>query len=80
MKGIHFGKEEVKLYSQIILSYVQKIPKNPQKNLVLINSAKSQGTTLMHKNHLCLCFEYALQKEIKKTCPFTTESKIIKYE
>lgn len=47
-----------------------------QKNLVLINSAKLEGTTSMHKNHLCVLSIQPI-KEITKTIPFAIESKRI---
>ena len=62
-----------------MILYIEN-PKDSIRKLLLVNLAKLQDIKSIHRNHL---YFYILtmknQKEIKRSIPFTTATKIIKH-
>ena len=82
IKGIHIGKEEVKLslFADDMILYIENPKDTTRKLLELIkNVIKSQDIKLIHRNPL---HSYTLtmrkQKKIKETIPLTIATKGIK--
>ena len=79
-KGIQIRKEvKLSLFADDMILYIEN-PKDSIRKLLLVNLAKLQDIKSIHRNHL---YFYILtmknQKEIKRSIPFTTATKRIKY-
>ena len=84
IKGIHIGKEEVKLslFADDMILYIEKPNDSMRKLLELINEySKAAGYKINTQKSLAFLYtnNQKTEKEIKETIPFTIAVKIIKY-
>ena len=83
-KGIHIGKEEVKLslFADDMILYIEKPKESTRKLLELINEySKVAGYKINPKKSLAFLYtnNKRTKREIKETIPFTIATKRIKY-
>ena len=84
IKGIHTGKEEVKLslFTDDMILYIANSKDSTRKLLELINEySKVAGYEINTQKSLALLYtnNEKVEKEIKETIPFTIAMKRIKY-
>ena len=84
IKGIHIGKEEVKLslFADDMILYIENPKDTTRKLLELINEySKVSGYNINTQKSLAFLYmnNEKTEKEIKETIPFTIAMKIIKY-
>ena len=83
IKGIHIGKEEVKLslFADDIILYIENPKDSTRKLLELINEcSKVAGYKINTQKSLAFLYtNKKTEREIKETIPFTIATKRIKY-
>ena len=84
IKGIHIGKEEIKLslFAVAMILYIENPKGATRKLLELINEfGKVAGYKINEQESLSFLYtnDEKSEREIKETLPFTTATKRIKY-
>ena len=86
MKGIHIGKEEVKLslFADDMILYIENPKDTTRKLLELINEykvSKVSGYKINTQKSLAVLYtnNEKIEREIKETIPFTIATKRLKY-
>ena len=82
IKGIQIGKEEVKLFSDDMILYIEN-PKDVTRELLELISEFSKVARYKINSQKSVAFLYSInersKREIKETIPFTITSNKIKY-